>query len=342
MFEKEIEKIAEKESEILVSDLIKKYEQEIDLKIGAQLMAESAELKNAIDNLIEAIEVFTHNQKFLQGKDYVDTRYRLENQRDLVYSNFFKVQNLMNSFLGQKIVITYVQIDPITGRREIRIMDNDIKNIEATSGINKRGKTYTSLQYQANSHYQKLKNSLPKEKNEDLQNIAANTTYRYQTYKGRVMWKPGKEWFGYKFYNLGPINEAYVNFYVHNIIFTGNLEQKINRFMQDASYGVITADNANGFFIGDTSVNGVQFATKGIGGGPQGYTNIIKDLRILQENFSTPYILEFLEKFKTIEKEKATPLIKEQNKKSIKAMVKYHTEEKLLKPILSINKNLTK
>jgi hypothetical protein len=38
--------------------------------------------------------------------------------------------------------------------------------------------------------------------------------------------------------------------------------------MTENQYGVIFADNANGFFIGDTSLGGLQFAVKGAGGGP--------------------------------------------------------------------------
>jgi hypothetical protein len=40
---------------------------------------------------------------------------------------------------------------------------------------------------------------------------------RYNEYKRRVLWYYPNEWKGYEFRTKGPINEAFVNFYVHNV-----------------------------------------------------------------------------------------------------------------------------
>jgi hypothetical protein len=66
----------------------------------------------------------------------------------------------------------------------------------------------------------------------------------------------------------GPINEAFVSFYINNIKFNSDLETNIDYFMLDPTMGAINADNMNGFLIGDVSGGKIQYAVKGEGGSP--------------------------------------------------------------------------
>jgi hypothetical protein len=72
------------------------------------------------------------------------------------------------------------------------------------------------------------------------------------------MWELNGEWFGYKLTNRGPINEAFVDFYIKNVELKHSLNHNIDIFMRSENpQGVINADNANGFLIGDVTLNGL-------------------------------------------------------------------------------------
>lgn len=337
MFNEVANKIGQEQETILVEEVIKNYEQQIDEEVAAKLMAQSSVLYGKIEELIQAAEYYDYDIKLREMSQLnapLQTIQKLRLHRDNVLRLFFEVQNLINEFLGQVIKITYVHIDPITNRREIHLMDNDIKNIDVKTGHSSRGRTWQSLSYDSHSQFQKLKNSLPDEKNESLENTVINVDHRYNFYKHKVLWRLGDEWKGYKFATKGPINEAYVNFYINNIQFLQDLEQNIDIFMLDPKFGVVTADNANGFLLGDTSIGGAQFAIKGAGGGPQNITQIIKALKVLYDNFSPAACLEFINRFKNVEREKASSQLKNGvlSRRSIGGVIGYYGEE-LMKDI---------
>ena len=266
-----------------------------------------------------------------QAQVIVGTVEHLELQKDLIYEAFFEVQNLINDYIGQKIVMTYVHVDENTGQREIRVFDNTIENVgvgtfERWSG----GATYSKLSYEMVQHYQKLRNSLPDELNRGLQETAQQVDSRFKKYKRRILWKdPNDKWIGYRLNNRGPINEAYVNFYVHEIQLNNSLNNNIHDFMLDPKYGAINADNANGFLIGDVSLQGLQFAVKGKGGGVQNFKDVIKDLQILYQNFSHQGILEFKEKFKEQQLKSAQSQLYKMEEEKMKGLIRYH-KDKLL------------
>ena len=100
--------------------------------------------------------------------------------------------------------------------------------------------------------------------------------------------------------------------------------------------GVIQADNANGFLIGDISIGGLQFAVKGAYGSPQNFKMIITWLKkIKEQDFSFASFQEFIYLFKEIEQEKATRLVKPMLQKSIDSMIRYH-RDKLFESYLNI------
>ena len=319
---------AQNKNYLLSSEVAELVRQEIDsiedVTINELSNSISKELIDAnFDNIIEHIKAFikavqlfeqkyTVDKKALMAKgDYVVVAAAIQAEVKLIYELFFQVQNEINAFVGQKIVMTYVHIDE-HGRREIRISDNDINHIAAVHHKKWWGDTgHIGPSYVVADGYKKLKNTLPDEKNEGLQYTAAEITRRFQTYKHNVLWYIG-EWRGYTMNSLGPINEAFVNFYVHKIELNKQLEYNIDTYMLDNEYGAIKADATKGFMIGDVQNGPVQYAVKGIGGSPQHYQEVYNSfLKLQEQNFSKAAFLDMIKHYTEDEmKRNLTPQIK--------------------------------
>lgn len=337
-FDAQIQNIAESGTkEIVLPEIEKKYKQLVDIDIASELMSKSIVLKQAIEEFILYVELFFKEEEIYKSILGVNLKgsssYALDLKQkeiDFVYDKFFKVQNLINSFLGQIIKITYVQIDPQTGKTEILLTDNNIENLVAKQVSRHGRQQWNAAQYEIQSHFAKLKNSLSDEENEGLQDTMYNVLHRYETYNNKVLWKTD-DWYGYKFINKGPITEAFANFYIHNIKLMNHLEENIHQFMLDPQYGAIVADNANGFLIGDTSLGGIQFAVKGQFGGAQHYHEIKKAAVELLKNFSPENIKNFIVRFREQEAESAKSLIESRrlSQRSISAMIRYHGDKLL-------------
>lgn len=332
-----IAQISEEYSSILLEDLDRLFREEID-EFSQDIDLQMQEIRRLIDLLIVNIETYQGQTKFITEKTIAASKQKLDLKKNLIYKDFFTLQNLINLFIYQKIVMTYVHVDPITGHRELRIFDNDIATLSVQE-VNNYGRNYAKLSYDIGERYLQLKNSLPKEDNLGLQNTAAEVEARYVKYKGRILWQLNSEWVGYKLFNRGPINEAFTDFYLHEVQLKNGLNENINQFMTSVNpQGVIYADNANGFLLGDVSVGGLQFAVKGAYGSPQNFTTIVNWLKkIKEDNFSFQALKDFIEHFKDVEREKATSLVKPLSKRSLDAMIRYH-EDDLLKPIAQFNK----
>ena len=328
--DQDIIQFSEETSSILLKDVDEAFHQEID-EFSQNIDFQMSQIKNLIDRLIINLEIYQSSIKNIS----MGAIQKLEMRKKLIYEDFFTLQNLINLFIYQKIIMTYVQVDPITGERSIKIFNNDISQLQAQL-VNNYGRSYAKLSYEINDHYYNLKNSLSIEENKGLQNTAAEVDARYAKYKGRILWKINNEWVGYKLYNRGPINEAFVAFYLHEIQLKNSLTNNIHQFMTSIDpQGVIQADNANGFLIGDIYIGGLQFAVKGKYGSPQGFSEIIKWLKkIKEENFSVDSFQNFIQRFKEYEQEKSTKLVKPLTKRSISSMVRRH-EDDLLKSFIN-------
>lgn len=278
-----------------------------------------------IKNFLNKLKEYNLPKKF--GGGSLEERIKwLELKKDLIYKDFFELQNLINNFLGQEIKMTYVHTDD-EGRREIRISENNIDHLMVTRGSSYWGE-YAKLTYVVDSGYEKLKNSLPEEDNDTLQDTAREVEYRYEKNKKRVMWyypdRP-ENWKGYRFTNKGPINEAYVNLYVHNIKLKYSMEPNIDTFMLDTSYGAIKADATKGFLLGDIANGITQYAVKGAFGSPQGTADVINYFeKMEQSNFTPQSFANFIKHFTYDELHKEyKPQIKEMSKRSIGAVLRY-------------------
>lgn len=333
----DIEQMSEEFSSITLEDVNQAFYQEID-EFSQDINSQMNRIKYLINSLIVNMELYQSQVKMLPEKTIAATMQKLQLKKDLIYKDFFELQNLINLFIYQKVIMTYVHVDPITGQRELRIFDNDISQLEVKT-INNYGRSYAKLGYDIAERYQQLKNSLSDQENSGLQATAAEVEARYVKYKGRILWKINNEWVGYKLYNRGPINEAFTAFYLKEVQLNNSLGDNVHQFMTSVDpQGVIYADNANGFLIGDISLGGLQFAVKGAYGSPQNFTTIINWLKkIRDQNFSFESFQEFIQRFKEIEQEKATKLVKPLTKRSIDSMIRYHGD-KLLEPLSNLTK----
>ena len=285
-------------------------------------------IKQKIIHFLNTVEKYENTPKNIGTIGQYLTRLR--NQKEFIYAEFFEIQNLINAFLGQRIVMTYVHVDD-EGRREIRISDNDISHLGINQGIMWNGNPFYKLGYDVQQQYSTLKNSLPMEDNLTLQETAMEVERRYLENKKRVMWYWGR-WKGYQLKTKGPINEAFVNMYVHNVILRKGLEGNIDTFMLDEQYGARNADATKGFLIGDVSKDGIQYAVKGQFGSPQGIKEITKEFKkLIAEDFSEEAFWNFINKYTYEELHKNyKPQIKEMSQRSINAVLR------------NIEKNLTK
>lgn len=278
-----------------------------------------------IKNFLDKLKEYNLPKKFGGGSIEERTRW-LELKKDLIYKDFFELQNLINNFLGQEIKMTYVHTDD-EGRREIRISENNIDHLMITRGTSYWGE-YAKLSYIVDSGYEKLKNSLSEEDNDTLQDTACEVESRYEAHKKRVLWyypdRP-ENWKGYRFTNKGPINEAYVNLYVHNIKLKYSMEPNIDTFMLDTSYGAIKADATKGFLLGDIANGTTQYAVKGAFGSPQGTAEVINYFEKMEKsNFTPQSFADFIKHFTYDELHKNyKPQIKEMSKRSINGMLRH-------------------
>lgn len=312
--------IAEEVSVITHEDLTNSIATEL---IGSSSLLE--EIKKSIKIFLKKVEQY---EKITSEKPATigQALSKLESQKEFIYADFFKIQNLINAFLGQKIVMSYIHVDEY-GRREVRISDNTVDHLGITRGVAWNGNPFYKLGYDFSSHYETLKNGLPDDDNEGLQATAMEVERRYFAYKKRVLWYVG-QWKGYRLTNRGPINEAFMNFYIHKIKLESGMEENIDKFMTSDN-GAIKADATRGYLIGDVYKDGVQYAVKGAFGSPQGTKEIIKEFKKIQsEDFSDDAIWSFINKFTKEELDKGyKPQIKEMTQRSLSAFLKYHQKE---------------
>lgn len=325
-----VQSLSENIANLTLDDLNELYQEEID-NFGLDMQLHMTELRELTESLITNMELYQARVKTLNLTKVSDQARKFMQQKELIYEDFFKLQNLINSFINQKIIMTYVSVDPISGQREVRLFDNDISHLAVTTQSTAFGSNYAKLTYDVSHHYSTLKNSLSDDENLGLQSTAAEVEARYVKYKHRILWKINNEWYGYRLTNRGPINEAFVDFYLHEVQLNQSLPENIHTFMKsEVPKGVIQADNANGFLMGDTSIGGLHFAVKGNLSGPQNFTMIINWLKKLRDSdFSEGALQTFITRFKDEERQRATSLVKPLLTKSIAGMVQYHGDNLL-------------
>lgn len=224
-----------------------------------------------------------------------DNKYTAKELR----SSFFKFQNAVNNYLGQEVKVLYVFKDE-NGTYHLTTFNN------AADPNHFRGKNYT--QY----YLKELKKELDKQEcQEFVQKLdkSQNTVItRYNIAKSKLkliagiplLWKMRNVWQGIIVDNEGTIAEAYANFFINkininenypNIFPKNNKEQQVEDYAMNP-YGLISVDNASGFFIGDISYEATQFAVKKENASPMKmkavYEKIDEILKSLKNTELTP------------------------------------------------------
>ena len=141
-----------------------------------------------INKFLQKLEDY-NNSNFSVADQSLSGKIRsLSHKKDIIYKDFFVIQNMINNFLGQEIIMTYVHIDD-EGKREIRISENDIEHLQVAGVIRYKGAKTGSvkLSYNVENHYEILKNSLPEEENVRLQIAAQTVEGRWHKYRKKVL-----------------------------------------------------------------------------------------------------------------------------------------------------------
>ena len=203
-----------------------------------------------------------------QGADYTHIKIEMQRLEKDAYETFFIFQNLFNEYFLQIIQMTFVNRLP-NGQFELLLFDNDMKHI--------RENEWGSLEYQIGETSKILKYEF-NEYDSSLLDETANEVYRrwdlakIKAIKGRrpILWNINGVWQGRTVNNKGTIAEAYANFYINKITFSGGLDFRVGAYVTDEEYGMQAVDNTLGFFLGDVNSGNVQFAIKTDRAGPMG------------------------------------------------------------------------
>ena len=279
------------------------------------------ELKQEIIALVQELRVNVAYFNSQYGKKNISGglapeqyKEKLTQKIKLIYDIFFKLQNAINAYERQRVVISYVHKDE-HGERKILLFDNTVEALQAQN-VSYGNYNFSKISYVLPQHFQILKNTLPDETNKHLQETTKIVEQRYREQKQVVSWiTRGNKVAGYKFTNRGPINEAFAQFFLHTQpgidYFRHDTERNVQTFVMHDTYGARRADSLNGFLVGDASKGNIQYAVKGEYGSPQGYSQVLKLLDRINDTTTHDDLRKILQDFRRITEDKARPLIKQ-------------------------------
>lgn len=233
--------------------------------VAAQLASLNTESESSVLNFSK--------QYVKSEQDYLDLMDRV-----------FRFQNTVNEFLGQKIIMTFVAVTPVTGKVTLYNMENSIKdlNVETRSNGDVNGRLNNMRKIKAASSL--MENSQYDEKDKQSLDMTFQEVWqRYRISKAKlalggpafILWKIG-EWDGRWINSAGPLGEAYVAFFVNKYRFSNEIEPSVMDFMTNKNFGAANADNASGFLKGDIVNGAMNFGVKMKGAQPMQYTEVIK------------------------------------------------------------------
>lgn len=180
-----IEEITDSVKNITVEELEKSLKE--DLVDKNQILTQ---LKVKIPQFLQKFKNFQSDYLLKHKKSELSISAQcslLKAEIDIIYKDFFEIQNLLNAYINQKIIMTYVDVDG-EGNRSIKVSNNnsDILNVEIG---NRYGHDFTKLGYNFvdEQHYSLLKNALPEKDNKTLNETAKEVERRYSTYKKKVL-----------------------------------------------------------------------------------------------------------------------------------------------------------
>lgn len=211
------------------------------------------------------------------------------------YEKFFKFQNLFNEYFQQRIQMLFVYRNE-SGEFKLGLLENDLSHVI----INK----YGSLEYNINQIQNIIKLEIAEYDSTSL-NETANEIYRrwdiaksvYHKSVGLpILWNINGRWNGRKVNNKGTIAEAYANFYIHQIILEGDIENRVQTYVIDKEYGMLSVDNTLGFVVGDINVGQIQYAVKSQRAGLMGMHQVYKYIQNIKNLLNSGLEEEALKK----------------------------------------------
>lgn len=211
------------------------------------------------------------------------------------YEKFFKFQNLFNEYFQQRIQMLFVYRNE-SGEFKLGLLENDLSHVI----INK----YGSLEYNINQIQNIMKLEIAEYDSTSL-NETANEIYRrwdiaksvYHRSVGLpILWNINGRWNGRKVNNKGTIAEAYANFYIHQIILEGDIENRVQTYVIDKEYGMLSVDNTLGFVVGDINVGQIQYAVKSQRAGLMGMHQVYKYIQNIKNLLNSGLEEEALKK----------------------------------------------
>lgn len=323
-----VNNLSQKIREITIPELEKKVESELE-KIQPEIIEHTSQNR---EELIKRIQVkirsftkaVTAHQKQLDIIGRSGGYDRISKSTQEVYSRFFELQNLINTYLSQRIIVTYVHVDK-NGEREIRLYNNNSEHLRT-----RRNEAKYSFK---NRGYQLLRTTLPKDSKpeKDLQNTAKEVEKRYNASKQHIVqWTTkGGGFAGYKLQSKGPINEAFVNFYVNTLaddrphyFSSPDKDGNVKIYALHNLYGMVQADTENGFLVGDVSAGGkIQYAVKGRYAAAQRYKTIFEFFNTLDKEFNSETADDILNDLAIQLKKGIAPLGKKMSQRAIEELI---------------------
>ena len=236
----------------------------LQLQVFRDILKRQKELRNQMtNNYSEGLE-----EEYLRNKEEITTFLHVSQTPQILYSESFKFQNILNEVLGQKIVMTFVyagkegpELYEMTSDKVLRFDYSKNNQLTARYSI-----TQDQLKDFARSMEldNDLKFSLP-----GLKTTYKEVMHRYEIARDRktymVMWDKGDYWEKWKVSSAGDINEAYAKFILENQpdpSFTLGMEENIEDYV---TKGVALVDNISGLLQGDVSIGNIEYGIKSAG-----------------------------------------------------------------------------
>lgn len=326
--------MAEQELDIVAREAIDTGKAEIFSEIDNSLRPDEAAVKEAAQNLIN----YALSLQSKYGLSIADQMSTLNTENESAILNFskkyvkekaeyqelmkkvFTFQNLVNEFLGQRIIMTFVSISPTTGKVTLYNTDNSIADLSVDVAAASRGGhitgRMTSLEKIKQASKDIINTSYDEQGKQSLDRTFQEVWQRYRISKNKVklggaayiLWYLGT-WDGVWVSGAGPLGEAYVAFFLNNYMFSHMIEPSVKDFMLNEQYGSIKADNASGFLKGDIVKGAAQFGVKVRGAQPLGYMEVIA---YAQEMLKSTDITQYLKNLQNkLENEGVNNMVKQ-------------------------------
>lgn len=284
--DKEIIDLCKKETYEQVKDEILPSLNEVKVK-AQELLDEARRLDNNFNSLLSSMNSINTEDE-LKVLKFSKDMVKSEKDYKMIMTKVFDFQNILNKYLGQEVLMTFVYISPSSGKVELYGFEADMSHITLDKTSEERGGQFSG-RYRGGlikNNSRRIINSDYNEKGKQtLDSTFKEVWQRFRISKSKlkmgggahIYWKKENgKWDGRYITGAGPLGEAYLAFFVNEYIFTNMMEPAVEDYILNKDYGVVQVDNASGFLKGDVTKGKLQFGAKINGAQAMGYVDIIK------------------------------------------------------------------